>query len=278
MTTRDLTPQEIETYQAKGAVLVKNAISLDWVDRLNGMVDDQLDNPSELGRGSDNGTKKDRMFTDRYLWRENQTINDFVYKSGCAKLAGQAMQSKTSRFYFDHLIVKEPSTKAPTPWHQDVPYWPFLGTQIASVWLSLSETTIEGSSLEFVSGSHLENKYYRPEILVPNKTESDEWIGEGNAEPVPDIEGNRDKFDIIGWDVEPGDALIFSAWTLHGARGNASEEKRRAALSTRWLGDNAIWQPHPGSDPIVTQERVSIEPGEAPHDDDVFPLIWQQND
>ena len=76
--------------------------------------------------------------------------------------------------------------------------------------------------------------------------------------------------------MQPGDALLFSAWTLHGAPGNASSSKRRAALSTRWLGDNATWFPHEGSDPIVGEEHVNLNLGDYPADDAVFPVVWQR--
>jgi ectoine hydroxylase-related dioxygenase (phytanoyl-CoA dioxygenase family) len=100
------------------------------------------------------------------------------------------------------------------------------------------------------------------------------WQSQGEGESCPDIEADRNNFDIIGWDMEPGDAVIFSAWTLHGAQGNTSSTQRRAAISTRWLGDDVIWQPHSGSDPTVRQEDVSIQPGQAPIDDEVFPEMW----
>lgn len=275
MAPRKLSAEEISQYQKHGVVLVKQAVSQDWIERLNGVVDYQLEHPSQWvndSKKSDNA--KERLFTDRYMWRDNDVIQGYIYDSGCAQMAAQAMQSHSARFYFDHLLVKEPGTKAPTPWHQDIPYWPFTGSQVCSIWLALTPSTVEGSALEFVRGSHLDNKYYKAEVFGdqdPRKA----WIGGSQSEPVPDIEANREVFDIVGWDVEPGDALIFSAWTLHGARGNASSDQRRAALSTRWLGDNAIWQPHDGADPTVQQKDVSIQPGESPHDDRVFPLIWQ---
>ncbi len=34
-------------------------------------------------------------------------------------------------------------------------------------------------------------------------------IGDAEMLPVPDIEGHRDSFDILGFDVEPGDAGAF---------------------------------------------------------------------
>ena len=113
----------------------------------------------------------------------------------------------------------------------------------------------------------------RPEVFGNKRTASNDWTGTQGGEPVPDIDANRAAYDIVGFDVEAGDAIIFSAWTLHGSPGNASRTKRRVALSTRWLGDDAIWAPHPGADPTVTQADVNIQPGSAPADNDRFPLV-----
>ena len=62
---------------------------------------------------------------------------------------------------------------------------------------------------------------------------------------------------------------------IHTSHGNCSPSRRRLALSTRWLGDDACWDPRPGTDPIVTQEHVSLEPGALARDDKAFPLVWQ---
>jgi ectoine hydroxylase-related dioxygenase (phytanoyl-CoA dioxygenase family) len=281
--TPTLSDQDIQQFQKHGAILVKNAVAPHWIQELNSVVDYQLTHPSRWGMQEDLDKKEDRMFTDRYLWKDNAVINRFIHESGCAKLAAQLMRSKEARFYFDHLIIKEPNTAEPTPWHQDIPYWPFQGKQICSIWLALTDATVEGSSLEFLSGSHTDGKYYMPQGFGQGKEEQNSedgrvaWLGKGkDFDPVPDIEKDRSAYDVIGWDVKAGDALIFSAWTLHSARGNASSENRRAAISTRWLGDDAIWQPSEGTDPTVTQEDVCIQPGEAPKDDNVFPLIYSE--
>ncbi|HCH25389.1 MAG TPA: hypothetical protein DE179_13950 [Oceanospirillaceae bacterium] len=155
MTERNLSNEEILTYQRDGVALLPNAVDPVWIDRLLKVAQQQLANPSEWGKDGDPEAKQGRMFTDRYLWRKNADIYDYIKHSGCARLAGQAMQSRSSRFYFDHLLVKQPNTNLATPWHQDVPYWPFLGKQICSIWLALTPTTLASSTLEFVRGSHL---------------------------------------------------------------------------------------------------------------------------
>lgn len=270
MTARGhVTPEQIAAYARDGVVKIDRAIDPGFIGPLLELAERQLRAPSRWVTDSNRGAATGRLFTDRYLWRDQPVLRRFVFESGVAELAGRLLGATAARFYFDQLLVKQPATAEPTPWHQDIPYWPFLGTQIGSVWVALTEAKVEESSLEFVRGSHLWNRYYAP---VPFGVEAG-FTADARGDACPQIDAARDEYDIVGFDVEPGDALVFSAWTLHGARGNAGSN-RRVALSTRWLGDDALWHPHPGSDPTVKQEDVSIAPGEYPADDNRFPVVW----
>ncbi|MGH1493563.1 MAG: phytanoyl-CoA dioxygenase family protein [Acidimicrobiales bacterium] len=260
------------TFAADGVVKISNAVDASWIDRLLAVAQRELLDPGEWVSDTNPGAVEDRLFTTRYLWRHDPTIRDFVFDSGIAGLVGELLGSNSMRLYFDHMLVKEPETSAPTPWHQDIPYWPFMGKQIASAWVALTSTTVAESSLEFIRGSNNWDSYYAPESFDAKKPG---WANDSEAEKIPDIEAARSDYDIVGFDVEPGDALIFSSWTVHWSPGNAGPNQR-AAFSTRWLGDDAQWSPHPGCDPIVTQEHVSVEPGLYPADDDRFPVAWSR--
>ncbi|WP_296057634.1 phytanoyl-CoA dioxygenase family protein [uncultured Amphritea sp.] len=275
MTQRNLTEVEIQQYQRDGVVCVRNAIDPEWIEKLSAFGRYQLDNPGKLCNDANPGAQKGRMFTDRYLWRSNDLVYKYAKDSGCARLAAQAMQSQTARFYFDHLLIKKAETTTPTPWHQDVPYWPFRGKQIASIWLALTPVTVAGSGLEFVRGSHSDDVFYLPEAFGASGEKANSWTGTGEGIPCPDIEAGRENFDIIGFDLQPGDALLFSAWTLHGSPGNQSTTQDRMAFSTRWLGDDAIWDPRPGTDPSVNPQEVRVSPGSHPADNAIFPEFYR---
>ena len=274
MYQRDLTEAEIQTYRDEGVVVVRNAVDPQWVEQLLAVADHQLNNPSKLVNDVNAGATEDRLFTDRYLWRNNDVINRFVRESGCGRLAAQAMGSSSTRFYFDHLLVKKVNTKAATPWHQDAPYWPFRGKQIASIWLALTPVTVSGSGMEFVRKSHLDDVYYLPAVFNGEANTGGQWAAQQKGVPVPDIEAARDQYDIAGWDMQPGDALVFSAWTLHGAPGNSSPTQDRVAFSTRWLGDDVTWDPREGVDPSVDPSQVAVAPGEPPRDNAFFPEVY----
>lgn len=271
---RELSAREIETYQSEGVVHVPASVDPEWVERMLGAADRQLAKPGSWVQDTNPGGSEGRFLHDRYLWPTEPDFRAFVFESGVARLAAQAMRSTTARIYFDHLFVKEPNTNEEFFWHQDLPYWPFSGTQICSVWLALTDADVSSSALEFVRGSHTWGKWYKPVLPGGDDSELAEWIGKSYEEDIPDFNALRDDFEFLTFDVKAGDSLIFNTAIAHTSHGNLSRDRRRVALSTRWLGDDARWDPRPGTDPIVTEEHVSLAPGEPAADDRAFPLVW----
>ena len=274
MEQRKLSEEEVASFRTNGVVKVSGAVDPSWILELLTVADGQLTKPSKWVNDVNAGASENRLFTDRYLWRHNDVIHRFVHDSGCARLAAQAMGSNSARFYFDHLLIKKVNTPTITPWHQDAPYWPFRGKQIASIWLALTPVTVEGSGMEFIRGSHLDDVYYLPEVFGGADNKSGQWANEQRGVAVPDIDANREEYDIVSFDMAPADALIFSAWILHGARGNSSSTQDRVALSTRWLGDDVLWDPREGVDPTVDPAQVLVDPGMPPRDNSFFPEIF----
>jgi len=274
MEQRKLSEEEVVSFRTNGVVKVSGAVDPSWIPELLTVADGQLTKPSKWVNDVNAGASENRLFTDRYLWRHNDVIHRFVHDSGCARLAAQAMGSNSARFYFDHLLIKKVNTPTITPWHQDAPYWPFRGKQIASIWLALTPVTVEGSGMEFIRGSHLDDVYYLPEVFGGADNKSGQWANEQRGVAVPDIDANREEYDIVSFDMAPADALIFSAWILHGARGNSSSTQDRVALSTRWLGDDVLWDPREGVDPTVDPAQVLVDPGMPPRDNSFFPEIF----
>lgn len=268
-----VTEQVLATYLADGVVKIPGAISEEWFPEIEAMADAQLRDPGIWVSDTNPGATTDRLFTSRYRWKTDSRVNRYVHESGVGHMAAALMGSSSARLYFDHLVIKEPKTEAPTPWHQDIPYWPFLGKQICSAWVSASQVTVNESSLEFVRGSHLWDSYFAPQMFDG----ADGFASDFEGEACPDVAAARDDYDIIGFDVEAGDALFFSAWALHGSPGNAGDQ-RRVALSTRWLGDDVTWYPHPGSDPTVTDDDTTTEVGQYPDDENWFPLVYETSD
>jgi ectoine hydroxylase-related dioxygenase (phytanoyl-CoA dioxygenase family) len=82
-----------------------------------------------------------------------------------------------------------------------------------------------------------------------------------DLDDVPDIDAHRDDYDLINWDMEPGDVLIFHPRVVHGSGGNASTTTRRRALATRWFGDDVVYRDLPHTMPMPPgNELVDGEP------------------
>ena len=89
--------------------------------------------------------------------------------------------------------------------------------------------------------------------------------------PVPDPDAEAMK--ILEWAMEPGDAVAFSFGTLHGARGNESNSRRRA-FSLRLVGDDARYVARPGSTSPPFPGH-GMQPGQQLRED-WFPVLFER--
>ena len=173
------------------------------------------------------------FFSEKFMWTFDPDFRAFVFDSPAAGVVGRLMGATKINVFYDHLMVKEPGEVSPTPWHQDLNYWPAEGWQICSMWVAFDTVDVNNGSLEFVRGSHRRKTRYQPfDFRGAGALETDEFA------PLPDIENHREDYDIVSWDLEPGDSVVFHALILHSARSNATADRRRRALSTRWAGDD----------------------------------------
>ena len=89
------------------------------------------------------------------------------------------------------------------------------------------------------------------------------WFPEGSLADLPDIEADRSAFQIIGWELEPGDAVFFHMLALHAAGG---ADRRRRAFSIRFLGDDAVHAPRAWTTSPEFPGLVDELPAGAPMD------------
>lgn len=247
--TRSLTPDQLEAYRRDGVVCVRALYSPDCVAHLAKALD-QIFQAGSFEFPGIGATFK----SDAFSWLTNDAIRDFVLNGPTACIAQQAMESKKVNFFYDQIFIKQALTPDPTPWHHDATFWPLEGNDIVSLWTSVDPVNAESSALEFVAGSHLWDKRWKP-VGAGGVVVSSE-----DLEYLPDINADREKYNIVSWDLEPGDALLFHARTVHGSRGNRSPNQARRAITTRWCGDDVVFRPIEGQMPIVWAH--GLKPGE----------------
>ncbi|MGB5556425.1 MAG: phytanoyl-CoA dioxygenase family protein [Paracoccaceae bacterium] len=264
MAPKMMTEDQIEAFHRDGAVVLRGVFA-DWVDV---MAEGMARNMAEPGiYASENAVAEGRFFDDYCNWTRIPEFERVVRESPAAELAAQAMRSKSAQFFHDHVLVKEPGTPKPTPWHQDAPYYFVEGRQTVSQWIPLDP--VREASLRFIAGSHHWEKMVRP---VSWADDSDFYKDKTDWTPVPDPDANPDETVVLEWAMEPGDVVLFDYRTAHGARGNMSATRRRA-LSLRWVGDDARYAERPGrtSPPFPGHGMVA---GQRLRED-WFPVIWR---
>lgn len=233
---RLLTDQEIKQYNEDGVIMIKNAIEPNWMELIEAGIERARTNSSLVGRFMSRKVEGYQM--DIFLWKRIDELRDVIYYGPFANWAQQLMGSQEIRFFYDQMFVKEPGTDAPTPWHQDLSFWPIRGEQICSFWIPCDPVTRESSGLMYVKGSH---KWpHRFKAISPDYVAT---LIDENMQDIPDINANLDQYELLDWDMEPGDILMFHPLTLHGSYGNTSRIRRRRALALRWAGDDVTFEP-----------------------------------
>jgi ectoine hydroxylase-related dioxygenase (phytanoyl-CoA dioxygenase family) len=162
-------------------------------------------------------------------------------ETGLAQLVADIMGSEALWLLYEQIWLKEGGEKQRTPWHQDLAYVPMSGNHMATLWVNL-DPVAKADSLEFVPTSHL-GPLFNPTAFDANDL-SAAMFEPGVWPPLPDIERNRDSFDIASWAIEPGDIIMFHPGILHG--GAATHQGcRRRTISLRFFGDHTFCAERP---------------------------------
>jgi ectoine hydroxylase-related dioxygenase (phytanoyl-CoA dioxygenase family) len=254
----------VKAFRDDGAVVLRGVFR-DWVDTLRAGIERNIAAPSPLERTYRPADGTAPFFQDYCSWARIPEYRAFVFESPAAAIAARLMGSTTARFFHDHILVKEPGNSMATPWHQDLPYYCVEGHQSVSFWTPLDPVGRE-TVMECVAGSHRWGKDFRPTRFtgVPLYEKDD-------FEVLPDIAAHRAEYRILGWEMEPGDAIAFNFRTVHGAPANRTTRRRRV-FSARWMGDDAVFARRAGTTSPPFPE-LQLADG-APLDVPAFPLVF----
>jgi ectoine hydroxylase-related dioxygenase (phytanoyl-CoA dioxygenase family) len=166
---------------------------------------------------------------------------ELVHDSPAADLAAALWGAPDVWFMYEQVFLKEGGDTRRTPWHQDSSYLPIEGEQLAVLWISFDAVSRE-SALEFVRGSQ-RGPLYDGSRFDPQDDTAPVY-GDGSLPRLPHIEKEREKWDIVGYAVEPGDVVAFHPALLHGGAATRAGQRRRT-LSLRFFGADAVYARRP---------------------------------
>lgn len=254
---------QVERFQKDGVVLIRGLFA-DHVETLRAGIERNMAEPGPYAAENLKEGEAGRFFDDYCNWQRIAEFREVIETSPAAEVAADLMRSDRVQVFHDHVLVKEPGTSKPTPWHQDAPYYFVEGAQTVSFWSPVDP--VKEASLRCVAGSH---RWEKP--VLPTR-----WLSQEGFYPDPEAymavpDPDKEGMPITEWQMEPGDAVAFNYGILHGARGNESGQRRRA-FSLRMVGDDAryVERPGPTSPPFPGHGMAA---GEGLRED-WFPVIW----
>jgi len=304
MQCRKITPEEIGTYRRDGVVCLRSVLPLEWVSVLRKELD-QIEDDYRARKEA--GTEREGALepvTDRahliplgthaelveqvgaqvlrerepregdgeYILVNNATrdyteIRRMAIESPLAEAAAALFGADKINFLFDQVFVKQPGAVARTAFHQDQGYFNVDGEQCASFWTACEPVDRENGAMGYVKGSH------RWKLHAPNAFVSQVTGGDHSLPQLPDIEGHEDEYDIVYYDVQPGDVIVHDYRTVHGSRGNVSATRGRRSVALRYGGDDLVYINRPSA-PEEFPTDATLKDGDS-LDGGVFPVVWR---
>jgi len=260
--------QQVDEFSRDGAIVLRGVLRPAEVELLRQGIDANLAAPSVRAKVASRPDDPGFFIEDFCNWQEIPAYWDVISRSALPAAAARLTKSTQVRLYHDHMLTKESGTRQRTPWHQDQPYYNVEGSQNVSFWIPVDPVS-RASTLELVAGSH-KGPWLMPRTFMTNEAK---WFPEGALADLPDIEADRAAHDILGWAVEPGDAIAFNMLTLHASAG-LEPGRRRRVFSVRMLGDDMRhaprrWKPSPDFPGLAEQL-----PAGAPMAHPLFPVLW----
>jgi ectoine hydroxylase-related dioxygenase (phytanoyl-CoA dioxygenase family) len=214
------------------------------------------------------------------------TFQRVFHETPLADIAVELTGSDEIWFFYEQVFVKQGGAVRRTPWHQDTSYLQAEGKHLVRFWITLDPLP-EAYSLEFVRGSHRGTLYNGSAFDPADDTRP--LYPDADMPRLPDIEANRDSWDIVSWAVEPGDVIAFHPRVLHGGAPTQPGDLRRT-LSLMYFGGDATFVERPVNPMFEARQRANggsvrvrkgrssprlyanLRPGD-PFRDPVFPML-----
>lgn len=283
----DISEQDIATYHRDGAVLLKGVLDADKLRLLTDGLEELHADPGGRSSKVSSQTGEGETHVEQYVSQRSPNLRALMDTGIVGEMAARVMRAPSSQMVLDQIFYKEKGPIVATPWHQDTPFLRVRGYDMIRVWMPC-DFSPRDLTVQVVRGSHRWNVVYNtsgeraPEVskIEEGKDFTYDGMGDENLPPAPDVRQYRDSFEILSWDVEPGDALLFQGNMLHGTDGAANHPTTRRAFAAMLGGPDLRYHaprgkafPTPGS---LTGSKMEIPHG-APIGDyeGAFPVCWR---
>lgn len=198
------------------------------------------------------------VFTQRInLWMTDPAVRDLVLDARLGRMAAELAGVSGVRIWLDQALIKEPWS-SPTAYHVDNPFWSFSSDSAITIWIALTDSTLENGALCYLPGSH--------RVCGHAHTDIGPSLG-ALFDVYPDLRSVAPVF----CPVPAGSAVAHNGLTAHGAGANMTNG-RRFAMTVAYMPVGARYN---GQQDILTSEQAArLRIGDPLDDEAQNPLVF----
>ncbi|CAE6817765.1 hypothetical protein R75461_05954 [Paraburkholderia nemoris] len=277
---RAITDDELRQYRRDGVVCLRGILTPEWIETIRLGVEEQREQPgpyATIFKGENSFSIAEQIPS-----HVNERLHRAALQCGAGQIAQRMLEVPQARFLHDNIFYKDSGDIIETPWHQDTANGCFDGMNMIRVWIPVDPVARQ-TTLEVVRASHLWNAFYVSGDLDVYKADAvnaaaNAYYFDHKPEPyakTPDIEAHRDSFDIIGYQMEPGDVVVFNFHLLHHAGAGQNSKTKRRVLSLIYGDDSLSLRHRPNMVPtLLDVAGRSFTDGQSVTEfGDLFPAI-----
>ena len=259
MKTETLTESIVTEWQKKGAVKIPQLLDPAELSACREFYDWILANPSPVATQFFEG-EADAFFNDvgqaAGYYPRAESLFDACPSIRATVQSLFGADNQNIWFLGYEVFHKRAGAGRHTPFHQDASFAPFHGKHLVRFWIPF-ERTPKSHCLEVIGGSHRGPLFNPNKILmtdpathaadgVDDTTPCFDKEEELRAMPrLPDILADPEAYDVLSWDLDPGDAVAFHLASLHGNAPVDARHPERNTLILGFFGDDCIYKPLP---------------------------------
>ena len=251
-----LTEEQIGFYRENGFLQVDDVLSPAEVAELAAYMEEAMEEEAQRSVGREKGGAYYRVLNQKVnTWRDHLGMARYSASPRFAEMARLLTGADGVRLFHDHILWKMPGDSKPTPWHQDMPYWPMEQPQALSIWITVDDVDENNGCMMFVPRSQRAGKL--KEISLTEPADIFEYArGTGAGDERPVIARLR-----------AGSCTFHCGLTFHYAHANRTDRIRRV-LAIIFMPDGTVYT----GKPHVITNGAGLVPDE-PFRGGLFPLL-----
>jgi ectoine hydroxylase-related dioxygenase (phytanoyl-CoA dioxygenase family) len=210
-----ITADDVLAYEREGLLFLRGLFN----ERETGLLRETMERDPAIAEHSLLRADAEGLSTRISLWnRAGDATYGLVARSARLVDTVETLMGEPVYHFQSKLTAKDPLVGGAWEWHQDYGYWYYNGCirpDMLSVMIALDRADADNGCLQLVRGSHRLGRI--DHVPVSDKQ---------NAADPARVAAVLERSDIVHCELEPGDAVVFHANTLHRSDQNRSDRRR----------------------------------------------------